>query len=252
MDITLAYTISISLLLFSTLLSSLELINTPRIFLHFLYPNTVRKNKIRWWDFVQSLKAFFVILTAISFYKLPVEFFYINFVILSALEFYSQRLRKIGKDGSDQLRLISLIAVSLCFLLDNHLIKQVPLIFIGLQVILGYTTSGLAKVFSPYWRKGNVLSGILSTNGYGLPRFAIALKKQPLLEKIFTYSAMTFMLSVPICFMIPYPEPILISLLCIFSFHLGTSILMGLNDFLFTFPIAFPGIIVLHSIIFNY
>ncbi|MEM6816316.1 MAG: hypothetical protein AAF600_18305 [Bacteroidota bacterium] len=121
-----------------------------------------------------------------------------------------------------------------------------------MQVLLGYSTSGLVKVFSTYWRKGDVLSGILSTNGYGIPRFAITLKKSPVLEKSITYSAMAIMLLVPICFLLPYPEPILVSLFLVFSFHIGTAIIMGLNDFLFTFPVAFPGIIILHSMIFNY
>jgi hypothetical protein len=252
MDINLAYKISITILLFSTILSSLELIRTPKLFLHFLYPTTSKKNKHEWWLLIQSLKVVLVILTVISFYKLPAPFFYVTFITLTLLEFYSQRLRKIGKDGSDQLRLLSLLGVSFCFILDAHLSKLVPLIFIGMQVLLGYTTSGLVKVFSTHWRKGDVLSGILSTNGYGFPRFATMLKKSPTLEKSLTYSAMAIMLSVPICFLLPYPEPILISLFLVFSFHFGTAILMGLNDFLFTFPVAFPGIIVLHSIIFNY
>ena len=39
--------------------------------------------------------------------------------------------------------------------------------FIAAQVLLAYFASGLSKIVSGVWRNGRVMSGILSTKGYG-------------------------------------------------------------------------------------
>ena len=130
--------------------------------------------------------------------------------------------------------------------------KLIPMLFVGLQVLIAYTTSGLAKISSPYWQKGNVLADVLQTYSYGIPKFAQMLKENPRIEKAMSHFAIAAMLAVPLTFLLPYQVPLMIALVVIAGFHLSTSVLMGLNDFVYTFPLAYPGVLLLHATIFNY
>jgi hypothetical protein len=174
------------------------------------------------------------------------------FVTLTTAIFYSYRIRTVGKDGSDQMRLLSMLSFSVCFLLEDNYYKLVPMLFVGVQTLIAYATSGLIKATSSYWRKGNVLSGIFQTYSYGIPKFAQMLREKPRVEKLMSYSAIATMLAVPFTFLIPFQEPIIAALVMMFGFHFFTAVLMGLNDFLYTFPLTYPGILLLHSFIYNY
>ena len=252
MNIDSAYKISVIILLLSTLISSLELMSIPRVFVDFVYPTTNIKEKYRLWVMVHLLQGILALVTGFVFYFSFNIYFHIFFVALAALTLYSYSIRTAGKDGSDQLRILALLAYSLCFLLNNENGRLIALLFTALQVLISYTTSGLVKIFSSHWRKGNVLSGVLSTYSYGIPAFSKKLSANPVLEKVMTYFAIFSMFAVALSFLVPYQTPLLIALAMILGFHFSTAILMGLNDFLFTFPLAYPGILLLHSLIYKH
>ncbi len=251
--LSLGYTFSLSIVLLSTLISSLELSFVPTHYFNFIYPkiDKVHNNK-RKWILIHVIQIACTLLSAILFFTGKIIAFKVLFLSLTLITLFSYINRTSSKDGADQLRMITLLTFSLCFLLDNSIGKLVTLVFLGLQVLLGYTTSGIAKLTSPYWRKGNVLHLIFGTYSYGVPKISNTLKKRPKLERLLSHSAIFIMLAVPISFFIPNPIVLYIALFSIFSFHFATAIIMGLNDFLFTFPLAYPGIILLHEIFHNY
>ena len=164
---------------------------------------------------------------------------------------YTYIIKTIGRDGSDQLRLICFGILAFCSLLDKESSYHYALIFISLQVIISYFTSGMCKLMSSYWRQGDALANILNNYTYGSENFATTLKKHKNINKILTYSPILFMITFPFCFLIPEIDVLLISLSLMFTFHLGTSLLMGLNDFILTFPATYPCLIGFHIIIYG-
>lgn len=164
---------------------------------------------------------------------------------------YAYKIKTIGRDGSDQLRLICFGILALCSLLDKEASYQYSVTFISVQVIISYFTSGMCKLMSSYWRKGDALANILNNYTYGSETFSTTLKKHKNVNKILTYSPIFLMVTFPFSFLIPEIDVLLISLTLMFTFHLGTSLLMGLNDFILTFPATYPCLIGLHILIYG-
>lgn len=248
----LSYTISVSILLLSCLVSALELVRVPSIYLDFVYQSTKVEAKMLKWRCIQFSQASLSILAFLAFNFNYGVIFKILFLCLTVINLYSYLERVTGRDGSDQLRLLTLLSFSLCFLLEDNVGQLFSMIFIGTQVLIGYATSGIVKMLSSYWRRGDVLNHILGTYSYGIPKVADFLRKYPKIEKILTYGAIFTMVFVTISFFLPFQNLLIASLLMMFCFHAATAILMGLNDFLITFPLAYPGILLFHSYIFNY
>ncbi|MEO7212100.1 hypothetical protein [Mucilaginibacter sp.] len=251
LTVPVAYQISIAIILVSAFISATELLSIPKLYLNFGMPSTAIKNKRRTWITIHAMQASLAFLTCIAFFNAPDIYFKVLFTALTAVTLYSYRKRQAGKDGSDQMRMLALLSYSVCFLLKNEQGQLLSVFFTGGQALISYSTSGIVKLMSPHWRGGNVLAGVLSTYSYGVPKVSSFLSAHPLLEKGMCYSAIVTMLAVPVTFLLPYHAPLFIALFCILCFHVSTAILMGLNDFLFTFPLAYPGIILLHGVIFG-
>lgn len=247
-----AYTISVYILLVSTFVSTLELSSIPALYLDFVYPSIKVKNKYSRWRVFNYVLLSLVLLAFLFFSFGEIKYFKITFLLITGGVFYLYKVRTVSKDGADQMRLLALLSFSLCFLVENEKGMLLSVVFVGAQVLIAYATSGIAKLLSPSWRKGNLLSGILSTYSYGIPGISLFLKKHPVIEKLVSHSAIITMILVPVCFFIPQPEFIYISLCCIFLFHFSTAVLMGLNDFLLTFPLTYPGVLILHGIVHGY
>ncbi|MDB5127091.1 hypothetical protein [Mucilaginibacter sp.] len=250
-NLHLYYKISVSILLLSGFVSGAELLSVPKKYVNFVYPTTEVKSKYLRWAAVQAIQVVLCVMAFVLIIGYDTVYFRIPFVLIAAVNLYSYQIRTGGKDGSDQVRLIGYLSYSLCFLLSSNTGELLSIYFMGLQVILGYTTSGIMKLTSPYWRKGNVLAGILGTYSYGIPKVSGFLAKHPVIEKACSYSAMVMMLAVIVSFCLPFQSLLIVTLALMLSFHLATSILMGLNDFIVTFPMAYPGIILLHAQLFG-
>ncbi|WKD87031.1 hypothetical protein KCTC32516_02411 [Polaribacter huanghezhanensis] len=253
--LSLCYILSSSILLISSLIHSSELFSIKYSLNRLIYFSESETSETQIINLYKpSIRNRFhitiVILSLIELFLLynqPLSLLYkIFFLCLTFLHLYSYAKRKIGRDGADQIRLLAFMSFSLGFLASNDLVEILPLYFIGFQLLISYSTSGLSKLFSTHWRKGNVLGDILMTNSYGSKSFAKYLKSNPIVEKTFSYSAIFFMLFVPISFFVPISEIFYLSLLGMFIFHISTAVLMGLNDFLFTIPMTYPAVYYLY------
>ncbi|AUP78599.1 Rossmann-fold NAD(P)-binding domain-containing protein [Flavivirga eckloniae] len=247
-----AYIISFAILTISTIVSRLELVIISSLYVD---SNTSKRelnqNVLKWkvFNYVILICSFFSgLLFFCNEHILFKFFFYLTAIGL----IYSYSVKKTSKDGSDQIRVLAYFSFILCLLLDNEIGKVITIGSLGVQGLIAYTTSGLTKVFSKHWKKEDILIGSLGTYSYGTPNTLSFLKKSPLLEKLLSHLTTAAMLAIPICFFIPYQYPLLVALGCILVFHFSTAVLVGLNDFLFTFPLTYPGILILHSLIFSF
>ena len=156
-----------------------------------------------------------------------------------------------GGDGSQQMNLLVGSALLLGF---NPIVRPaagvVSLLFIAAQSCLAYATSGLAKVASPIWMRGDPLVGIFATTAYGSPlglrlvSVHSAMRRAVCLGMVFTETI--FPLAVVA------PEPVLVAFLAWgVLFHLSNAVLMGLNTFFWSFLATYPALIyvwhVLHA-----
>jgi len=252
LTVSLAYTISIYLLLFSTLISCLELSQVPKLYLDFVFPDINITNKWAKWLVLNYGCAVLIILAALLFFNDARDYFKIVFLSITLIVFYQYTVRTAGKDGADQLRMISFLTFTLCFLVEKEKGELLSISTVGFQVLVAYATSGVAKITSSHWRKGNLLADIFGTCSYGTPNVSSFLRKRPILERYVSYLAIASMLSVPVCFLLPSQGLLIASLACIFGFHFSTALLMGLNDFLLTFPLTYPGVLYMHGLVHGY
>lgn len=241
------YAIAVTLLLFSTFVSGVELASIRGLHIDLVFPHTGRINKRALWLGLHLAEGSLAVVTWIAFrYGQPLQF-RVLFVLLGAVVALSYRLRTAGKDGADQMRLLSYLAYALGFLLSGSDGERIPMYFIGGQVVIAYGTAGMVKALSKYWRGGQAVSRILSNYSYGWPRIGNVLAARPALDRVCSYSPIVMMLLVPVAFFLPFHLPLVAALGLMFCFHLSAAALMGLNDFVATFTSAYPGVILLHS-----
>jgi len=132
LSIDFAYSISVTILLLSTILACLELASITDMYLDFVFPEIDIPNKKMKWKVLNYFLVIIAILSGI-FHHLSEEvlfkvFFTINKFTLTCL--FS--IRKISKDGSDQIRLISCLVITLCLFLEVRNGKLIPMLFIGM------------------------------------------------------------------------------------------------------------------------
>jgi hypothetical protein len=111
--------------------------------------------------------------------------------------------------------------------------------FIALQAIMSYVAAGVWKVASKEWRSGIALVGILHTETFGTPAVAAHMRRRPRLGVVLCWSVILFE-----CLwagVVLYDLPLVAALLVLSGlFHLGSAVLMGLGDFVFTWPAMYP------------
>jgi hypothetical protein len=171
-------------------------------------------------------------------------------VLLTALvatQFYVNFRFPVGKDGSDQMSNIVLIMLFLmAWFPGRPLIVNACTVFIAFQALASYLTSGVAKLISPYWRSGDIILGVLSTETYGSPLAASVLREHKIVRRTMNYATIAFESLIFITLLLPYPYNVY-SLAVPLAFHLGCSFLMGLNVFPFAFAATFPALIYLSN-----
>ena len=171
------------------------------------------------------------------------------FIVLHLIVHYRHNL---GLDGADQMNLIISLTLLLCFCFtDNSFIKQVGIIFIALQLSLSYLIAGIAKIISKTWRSGLATRGILSTNMFGSKKLRNALGANKNINIILSWITIIFEILFIAALFIPSTKVLIIFLVCGVLFHLTNAIIMGLNDFVWSFISAYPAIYFLHQIITN-
>jgi hypothetical protein len=153
-----------------------------------------------------------------------------------------------GDDGSDQMA--SLILVTLLVSTIASTSQILCVVFIAAQLTLSYVASGIAKLFGPQWREGTAFQNIMGHHTYGNRYIYNLMIKFSPLSKLANYGVITFQVSFPLFFIIPFPYAL--SYLAVgLAFHLGISAVMRLNGFLIAFCSGYPALLAAHFLLHN-
>jgi hypothetical protein len=156
-----------------------------------------------------------------------------------------------GKDGSDQMAAVVLVAMFVGFgPLSDDFLRTASLVFVAAQACLAYGVAGVAKVVSPVWRRGDALALILDTATYGTAGAAAALRRHDGLGRFLTRSvvAVEVAFGVGLVFLLPAPYAWAFLAWGV-GFHVGAAVLMGLNTFVWAFLSTYPAIVYVHQLV---
>jgi hypothetical protein len=153
---------------------------------------------------------------------------------------------QLGIDGGDQMLMTVFIGLSISYLSPDTLGRLLGLYYIAAQFLLSYLTSGTCKLISPQWRSGRALPGILSTAGYGKPTLGSLLRSHPLIARVLCWSVILIECFGPFLILAGTPGGILLVILAL-SLHMSIALVMGLNNFLWSFAACLPAVLFVSS-----
>lgn len=152
-----------------------------------------------------------------------------------------------GLDGSDHMNIVIFLGATFFFLSPSGSVAStVSILYIGLQAVLSYGVSGLAKAAGSDWRSGRALAGIFSTKIYGHWPTGRFFRSHPRFGLFACWGIIIFQCLFATVLVVD-DRSMLIILLLGALFHVSTAFLMGLNSFMFSFIAAYPAIIYLRD-----
>jgi len=157
----------------------------------------------------------------------------------------------IGREGSDQMQLIILMALFLTSQFwSSELLRLIGLIFIAIQSSISYSVAGISKLFSKYWRNGSAFFSIMNTVSYGDQRLAKLYHRRKYLGLITCWIVIVFECLFPLVFFLP-ERFMFVFLGTALIFHLANAFIMGLNNFTWTFLATYPSIVLTNHLLMN-
>jgi len=163
-------------------------------------------------------------------------------LVCLAANAYLRARRQIGGSGAEQLTFIVLVTFGLVMLAGGtRAARRLGDIFITAEVLLAYFASGISKAASAVWRNGRAMTGILSTEGYGVPLLGRVLSEHPALDRLLCWSVILWESAFPLVLILPRPLMIAIMATGVL-FHGTCAIIMGLNRFLWAFCGCYPAV----------
>jgi hypothetical protein len=155
---------------------------------------------------------------------------------------------QLGLDGADQMTLVVCTGLAVALLVPDHGAQILAVDYLAAQLLLSYAVAGIAKAISPVWRSGKAMPGIMSTIGYGSPAVGDLLKRHPKLAKAACWGVIVFECSAPVLILLGTPGALAIIAVGL-GFHISIALLMGLNNFLWSFGATYPALLLLaHSV----
>jgi HTTM domain len=149
----------------------------------------------------------------------------------------------LGLDGSDQMSLITFVAVAIYKLFPGDVyVAQASLWFIAVQGCLSYFVAGVAKVISPVWRSGEALRRILGTRSYGTRGSAFLVRGREKVCFALSWFLIFFECTVPLTLAFGRTGFAVFAVLGTF-FHVTNAVIMGLNTFVWAFVATYPAIL---------
>lgn len=149
----------------------------------------------------------------------------------------------LGLDGSDQMLLITFVAIAAYKLFpeDVH-VSHASLWFIAIQGCLSYFVAGIAKAISPLWRSGEAVRRILSTRTYGSSWVAQLLGRRSGVCVALSWLVIGFECTFPLALALGKPAFLVFAVLGVL-FHISNAVVMGLNTFVWAFIASYPAIL---------
>lgn len=147
-----------------------------------------------------------------------------------------------GGDGAQQLNLLVGTALFLGFNpWVHHAVGSICLVAIAVNACFAYFSSGVAKLLSPIWMRGDPLVGIFATKAYGSPLGLRLVTGAARLRRPLGVAMVMIESAFPIAVFGPWW--VMASFLAWgVAFHFANAILMGLNSFFWAFLATYPAI----------
>jgi hypothetical protein len=152
------------------------------------------------------------------------------------------RFRGTFNGGSDYMNVLILLALSVA-----RVAHSVPLVvtgclaYVAAQAMLSYVIAGLAKLRDRAWRRGLALGALVADAGYGTPGWLRSILTRPSVSRVASWSVLLFECSFPAS--LKNPSVCAAFLAMGVLFHLGNSVIFGLNRFLFAWLAAYPSLL---------
>jgi hypothetical protein len=149
---------------------------------------------------------------------------------------------RFGLNAADQIAILVFGGLALVDICPTAPVRDAYLWFLSAQCCLSYSVAGIAKLVSPGWRNGSNLTQIMNIRTYSFPvvsRLAINHRYLILIASwvvICGESLFPFILIAPMHIVLG----ILLTGIC---FHVSLAILMGLNDFVWSFCSLYPALL---------
>ncbi|GGT54439.1 hypothetical protein GCM10010271_67890 [Streptomyces kurssanovii] len=154
------------------------------------------------------------------------------------------RLRSVyGGDGADQLQqVINLTLASTATFKDPEEGLEVAMRALAIEAAIAYFASGVVKLVSPVWLKGEAFGAIIGTQTYGDKRLYSLVTKHPVLGKLVSWGTVLAEVGFPLVFVLPKPlARAYVGMMG--SFHVGIGQFMGLNRFVLAFGATHPALL---------
>lgn len=149
-------------------------------------------------------------------------------------------------DGSDHMTLVVLLACLLGRVESDPLAERAAVTFLAAEVSLAYLAAGLYKATSPYWQSGHAISMVVQTRMFGQATAARLVRRYPIMGRAATYAVFCWECLFA-CF-IAAPRPVILIVLALgVGFHLGCSVIMGLNRFILVFAASYPAVLFING-----
>ncbi|MFG1842822.1 hypothetical protein ACGFH8_30850 [Micromonospora sp. NPDC049175] len=161
---------------------------------------------------------------------------------LALLQSVQGQLMPFGRDGADQLQLVINATMATTGLIrDQERADDLAMRTLALETSLSYVASGLVKVVSPVWLKGDAVAGVIRTKNYGHPHAHKLLTRYPVMSKVLSWGTIAIEFGFPLIYVLPKPAA-RAYLGTMTAFHLGIGAFMGLNRFVLAFGATHPAI----------
>lgn len=147
-----------------------------------------------------------------------------------------------GTSGADQMSKIVFSAMAICLSTGSVFTLKACLIFLSLQLIIAYSTTGWLRIMQPTWRDGSDLRLVLRQQVYGNKFIWKKSMYYPRLTAVVSLFILLFECLIGVAVFLPTHWFIFFLLIGVF-FHLANAVIMGLNTFFWTFVGVYPAII---------
>ncbi|WP_439673442.1 hypothetical protein [Embleya sp. MST-111070] len=161
---------------------------------------------------------------------------------LAALQSVQAQVIPFGRDGADQLQMVINVTMASTGLIANRArADDLAMRTLALETTISYVSSGLVKLVSPVWLKGEAVAGVIRTKNYGDPRAHKVLSRYPTLAKALCWGTIAIECGFPLIYVLPKPAA-RVYLGTMTAFHIGIGEFMGLNRFVLAFGATHPAI----------
>lgn len=148
-----------------------------------------------------------------------------------------------GGDGADQLQqVINVTLAATATFQDPGQGRDVALRMLALETTLCYVASGVVKLVSPVWLRGDAFEKIIRTRQYGDPRVHRLVRRYPTAGKLVSWGTVAAEVAFPLVFLLPAPAA-RTYLGTMAAFHVAIGQFMGLNRFVLAFGATHPAIL---------